>query len=163
MSRRILFVVALTATLTGVAIQQTAGAEQDVIISGVAKDCTPTQAIHVAGVSVWAFDPVANQAIAELLRSMDSIDVEADFNSALDSLNVAYWKLDTLLTTSSSLARDSTDLTGAFRMIVPPRDTALIVAHTVAEGEPFYYAYKLVSARSDTSIVIDMSHGQCGF
>lgn len=135
---------------------------QTVVISGVAKECNiPGQERGVPALDVKAFDPASNSSLVGVLRSLDTVDMmgppltRARWSSDYDQLK-ALW------TSATALTHDSTSSTGSFTLNVPSSDSVLILTFDEVEGVPAYYTYRMVGARSNASLLFDMSSGGCG-
>jgi hypothetical protein len=134
---------------------------QTVVISGQTKDCGPEGELLVPGLGVKAFDPASNHHLIDVLGRLDTLDIMDRTQNALS--NSAYGELKNLWVTAPALRLDSTSPTGKFSLIVPSMDSVLVLAFAELEDRPDYYQSKMVGARANVSVLLDMSGGGCGF
>lgn len=138
---------------------------QSAVISGTAKDCfVPGQEQAVRALGVSAFDPASNKNLVAVLRSLDTLvkSFGLDDEAGVSRWNSDYAKLKTLWTTAAPLAHDSTSQSGRYSLTVPLMDSVLVLGFTEVEDEIYYYQYRMVGARSNVSLLLDMSKGGCG-
>ena len=143
------------------AVTRTAGGKS-VVISGQAKDClVPGQESGVQELDIRAFDPASNGSLVGVLRSLDTLDftgapaTRARWHSAAAQMK-GLW------TSATALTHDSTSSTGSFSLTVPSMDSVLVFTFDLIGDVPLYYQYKMVGARSNVSLLLDMSGGGCG-
>jgi hypothetical protein len=134
------------------------------VISGAVQDCWGGAPITIRSVKVLVFEvaksrPVLNQLVKmeRLLREADS----AHYTERLTRFFLEYDSLLPLVERTRPLVRTLTDSVGTFRVTFSPVDSVLLFAYAELEDEPTYYQYKIMRARPDTSLVIDMSKGGC--
>ena len=134
-----------------------------VTLSGAAKDCMRRTQVQVPGVTIGAFNPTKNRKMLDVLRSMDTATfVDAD-TAAMTRFGAKYVQLIGLIGTSTALARTTSNPAGDFSVAVPAADSVLVVGYEAVEDEPYYYSYRMVGARANTSFFLDMSRGSCQY
>lgn len=135
-----------------------------VTITGVAKDCLPNQEFDIEGVDVSIFDPTENEELTSLLRSISAIDLGPDGidPDGWKAVNHQFGELLVKLAVGRPASRTVTDSLGRFNLTVPAMDSALVLAYDHNnDADPLPYVYELLGARRDTTILLDMSGGQC--
>jgi hypothetical protein len=72
-------------------------------------------------------------------------------------------QMRTLINGTAALARKTSAEDGTFSIFISSVDSLLVVGYQSKEDEPYVYAYKIMPGLSDTSFILDMSGGDCGF
>ena len=135
----------------------------NVTLTGAAKDCQGRTLVQVPGVTVAAFSPTRNKKIVDLLKSMDTaVFADAD-TSAITRFGSKYTQLIGMVTSSTALARTTSNSTGDFTLSIGAIDSALVVGYRDVEDEPNYYSYRMVGGRANTTFFLDMSRGVCHY
>lgn len=142
-----------------VVVTSAAAPQDDVVISGTVTDCVGAEAYPIDSLGIWAFDPITDQNVVEVLRSIGKTDFGTD--SGVARFNSDYLKLQHLLATSAALARDTTTAAGAFSLTVPARDSVLVLGFTKPEDDTYYFRWQIVGGRSNSVVTLDMSAGEC--
>lgn len=155
MLKKCVILIAVASVLAGASVS-------NVVVTGTATDCFQAGRVQVSDVSVSAFSG-DNAALVSLLRSMDTITFAEQDADAMSRFEGKYLELISLADTSAALGRDTTNLTGAFTLDVPPGDSLLIFGYAELEDEPFYYGYKVVGGQVSQAVELDMSLGGCAY
>ena len=134
-----------------------------VTMSGSVTDCFTDSIVKVPGTSVSAFDASQNRELLDSLRAMDGLNFTDSSSVAMTRMGVQYDRVTSLVQNSTALARTTADSTGSFQFSIEPVDSIIVFGSYEAEDEPFPYAYKVVGAQVNTSIVLDMSRGSCSY
>ena len=134
------------------------------VIRGSVQDCWGGAPITIRNVKVLVFDVAKSRPVLQQLAKMERLLSEADSAHYTERLTRFFLEYDSLLPLverTRPLVRTLTDSVGTFRVAFTPVDSALLFSYAELEDEPTYYQYKIMSARPDTSLVIDMSKGGC--
>jgi hypothetical protein len=141
----------------------TAAATPNVVLSGSAKDCLGRQYVQVPGVTIGAFNPTKNRKMVDLLKAMDTaVFVDGD-TAYMTRFETKYAQLVGLVTSSTALARATSDSIGTFALSVAALDSALVIGYRDSEDMPNYYSYRMVGARANSTFYLDMSRGDCHY
>lgn len=133
-------------------------------IGGTVQDCFGGVMIPIGRVQILVFDVAKSRPMLRQLAKMKTLLSEADsahYTERLTRFFLEYDSLIPLVERTRPLTRTLSDSTGAFRVVFSPVDSVLLFAYAELEDEPTYYEYKIMHARPDTSLVIDMSKGGC--
>ena len=133
--------------------------------SGTAQTCFMGRTVPVGSVSVSAFKV---STARPLVAHLDSMDRFPGFGIGDDSAAVAQFdamesQMRTLINGTAALARKTSAEDGTFSIFISSVDSLLVVGYQRKEDEPYVYAYKIMPGLSDTSFILDMSGGDCGF
>ena len=115
-------------------------------------------------VDVLVFDVAKSRPMLHQLAKMQTLlsgGDSAHYNERLTRFFHEYDSLLPLVERTHPLARTLTDSAGGFRLTFAPVDSVLLFAYAELEDQPTFYDYKIMRARPDTSLVIDMSKGEC--
>lgn len=134
-----------------------------VVVSGTARDCFQESKLYVPDLEVSAFNPSTNRRLDSLLSSMGSIDLSEADSVTHARFNDGYFQVLQVIKDSVALARDTTDVAGRFALTFPPLDSVIVVGQLDREDEPYYYRYKKIGGLTNTTLLLDMSGGRCGF
>jgi len=113
---------------------------------------------------VRVFDVAKARPVLHQLAKMEALLGKGDsahYTDRLAQFFLEYDRLLPLVERTRPLARALTDSVGAFRTAFLPVDSVLVFAYDEREDSPTYYEYKIMRARPDTSLVIDMAKGEC--
>jgi hypothetical protein len=98
------------------------------------------------------------------LEKMEALLNPPDSDHRTDRMERFFLEYDRLLPLverTRTLARTLTDSVGTFRVTFAPVDSVLLFAYAELEDQPTYYQYKIIRARPDTTLAIDMASGGC--
>jgi hypothetical protein len=166
MLKRILICIGLLVLVEASANRVAFGALQtNATFSGTAQTCFMGRPVPVGKVSISAFK-VSNAR--PLVAHLDSMDRFAGFGIGDDTTASAQFdamqaQLYTLINGTAALARKSSADDGTFSIFISSVDSLLVVGYERKEDEPYVYSYKIMPGLSDTSFILDMSRGECGF
>lgn len=138
-----------------------AKADPDVIVTGNATDCFEGVSRQVPDLDLYAFDISQGGEMLDSLRRMDLAVFADSDTTAMPRFEAQYERVISLVGSSTPLAHSASDSAGTFAVSLTPTDSVLIFAYREREDEPFYYAYKAIGGRTNGSITLDMSHGDC--
>ena len=133
-------------------------------IGGTVQDCFGGVMIPIGRVEILVFDVAKSRPLLHQLAKMKTLLSEADSAHYTERLTRFFLEYDSLLPLverTRPLARTLSDSLGAFRVAFAPVDSVLLFAYGELEDEPTYYEYKIMRARPDTTLMIDMSKGGC--
>jgi hypothetical protein len=137
-----------------------------VTFTGTAQDCFEGSVDSASGIKVAAFQLSRARPIKAHLDSMSQIT----FGGTGDD-SVSFARLDAMYTTLQSmvvnntkaLARQTSATNGSFILTFAAVDSVLVVGYQPQEDRDFYYSSKLMAGQSNTTFILDMSRGACGF
>jgi hypothetical protein len=141
-----------------------AGLPKKFVISGVAQDCFGGPPITIQNVKVLVFDVAESRPVLQQLAKMEALLHPPESDHSTDRMERFFPEYDRLLPLverTRSLVRTLTDSVGTFRVTFAPVDSVLLFAYAELEDQPTFYQYEIVRARPDTTLVIDMSKGEC--
>jgi hypothetical protein len=143
----------------------TLGSKPAVTINGNAQTCFMRKTVPVGNVSISAFK-VSNAR--PLVAHLDSMDKFAGFGIGDDTtasarFDIMQTAMQNMIVSTRALERTTSALNGTFAITVPPVDSVLVTGFENTEDEPYVYAYKIMRGVADTSFILDMSRGDCGF
>lgn len=138
--------------------------QANVVLSGTAKTCFAGDPDPVGSVSVSVYNVNNARPIIAHLDSMDRFTGFANGEvTATSRFNAMESQLQSMIVGTTALMRRFSASDGTFTFSVAPVDSVLVVGFQDSEDDPYAYAYKLMSGLSNTSFILDMSRGQCGF
>lgn len=135
----------------------------NVVVSGTAQDCFAGSIDPVSGVSLAAFQvSAAGPIVAQLdtMRRFVFVDWDSTAVTRFDSLMS---RLQSLVISTHALSRTASGSDGSFSFSFAPVDSVLVVGLEDMEDEPWYYSSKSMSGMANSSFILDMSRGHCGF
>ena len=139
-----------------------AGALPNITITGATKDCFMRNVITVGGVNVSAFQVSAARPIIAQLDSMANFTGFATHDTlAFNKYDAMEGRLQSLILKTHALSRKTSAPDGSFTMTFAPVDSVLVIGFADREDEMYYFGYKYLSGRANTSMVLDMSGGAC--
>jgi hypothetical protein len=115
-------------------------------------------------VKVLVFDVAESRPVLQQLAKMEALLHPPDSDHSTDRMERFFPEYDRLLPLverTRSLVRTLTDSLGTFRVTFAPVDSVLLFAYAELEDQPTFYQYEIMRARPDTTLVIDMSKGEC--
>jgi hypothetical protein len=133
-------------------------------IGGTVQDCFGGVMIPIGRVEILVFDVAKSRPVLHQLARMETLLGEGDSAHYTERLTRFFLEYDSLLPLverTRPLARTLSDSLGTFRIAFAPVDSVLLFAYAELEDEPTFYQYKIMRARPDTSLLIDMSKGGC--
>jgi hypothetical protein len=90
--------------------------------------------------------------------------VFVDFDStAVPKFDSLMTRLQSLVISTHALARTGSASNGSFTLSFAPVDSVVVVGFEDMEDEPWYYSSKSMSGMANSSFILDMSRGHCGF
>lgn len=139
-----------------------ASAEPNVTFNGSVQDCFAGQPTKVGGVNISAFDASQN---VEMLDSLKAMDQGGPFvardTTYMTRFGSQFNRVMELAASSTPLAQSTSDADGSFTLSAIPVDSVVILGSRKREDEQFFYSYILTGGRSNRSVVLDMSRGDC--
>jgi hypothetical protein len=143
----------------------TAGPKPTATFTGTAQDCFMRKTVPVGNLSISAFK-VSNAR--PLVAHLDSMDKFAGFGIGDDATASAHFDImqtamQNMIVSTRALERTTSALDGTFAFTFSPVDSVLVAGFANMEEEPYVYAYKIIHGLADTSFILDMSRGDCGF
>lgn len=129
---------------------------------GSTTDCFVTRPVPVGGVNFFALDARSNKEMIDSLRASDHLDFARDAEKAMTQMEFQHDRVMQLVGSSKALARTISAKDGSFRLSIPPTDSVLVFGYEEMEDEAFYFAYKVMGGRANSSFALDMSRGGCG-
>jgi hypothetical protein len=146
-----------------VLVQPAGSTSLNVALSGTAQDCFAGAVDPVSGVSIAAFQVSAAGPILAQLDTMHRF-VFVDFDStAVPKFDSLMTRLQSLVISTHALARTGSASNGSFTLSFAPVDSVVVVGFEDMEDEPWYYSSKSMSGMANSSFILDMSRGHCGF
>jgi len=145
---------------------QSSGAAQPkkFVISGAVQDCFGGPPITIRNVKVLVFDVGESRPVLQQLAKMEALLHPPESGHSTDRMERFFLEYDRLLPLverTRPLVRTLTDSVGTFRVAFTPVDSVLLFAYAELEDQPTFYQYEIMRARPDTTLVIDMSKGEC--
>lgn len=136
-----------------------------VTFTGTAQDCFEGSVDLAGNIKVSAFQLGRARPIKAHLDSMSQISIGRDStdSAAFARLGTMYTTLQSMVVKTRALARDTSATTGAFSLTFAAVDSVLVVGYQPQEDRDFYYSFKLLTGQSNTTFILDMSRGGCGF
>jgi len=134
------------------------------VISGAVQDCFGGPPIAIRNVKILVFDVAESRRVLQQLAKMEALLHPPESDHSTDRMERFFPEYDRLLPLverTRSLVRTLTDSVGTFRVTFAPVDSVLIFAYAELEDQPTFYQYAVMHARPDTSVVLDMSKGEC--
>lgn len=143
----------------------TPGPKPTTTFNGTAQTCFMRKTVPVGSVSIAAFK-VSNAR--PLVAHLDSMDKFAGFGIGDDTTASAHFDImqtvmQNMIVSTRALERTTSALDGTFAVTFSPVDSVLVAGFANMEDEPYVYAYKIMRGLADTSFILDMSRGDCGF
>lgn len=133
-----------------------------IVLSGTTQSCVggrPTIVVGVGKVNVSAFNKTKVSSLVTLLRTMDT--TAASTGTGMTNFVTKYRQMVSLTSTSTAIARVTSDSSGKFSFSTSPVDTVLVVAYADNQDQPVFYNYAMIGGRASSSFTIDMSRGMC--
>jgi hypothetical protein len=142
-----------------------AALQTNATFNGTAQTCFMGRPVPVGNVSVSAFKVSNARPLVAHLDSMAKfggfgIGDDTTASSQFDAMET---QLHTMINGTAALARRTSASDGKFSIFISAVDSLLVVGYANMEDEPYVYAYKIMPGLSDTSFILDMSGGDCGF
>ncbi len=134
------------------------------VMSGAVQDCWEGRTITIRDVKVLVFDVAKSRPVLNQLAKMEALTSGGDsahYNERLTRFFLEYDHLLPLVERTRPLTRTLSDSVGTFRLAFTPVDSILLFAYAELEDQPTFYEYKIMRARPDTTLAIDMSNGEC--
>jgi hypothetical protein len=134
------------------------------VMSGAVQDCWEGRTITIRDVKVLVFDVTKSRPVLNQLAKMEALTSGGDsahYNERLTRFFLEYDHLLPLVERTPPLTRTLSDSVGTFRLAFTPVDSILLFAYAELEDQPTFYEYKIMRARPDTTLAIDMSNGDC--
>jgi hypothetical protein len=134
------------------------------VMSGAVQDCWEGRTITIRNVKVLVFDVAKSRPVLHQLAKMEALlsgGDSAHYNERLTRFFLEYDHLLPLVERTRPLTRALSDSVGTFRVTFTPVDSVLLFAYAELEDQPTFYQYEIMHARPDTTLVIDMSKGEC--
>lgn len=143
----------------------TLGSKPAVAINGNAQTCFMRKTVPVGNVSISAFKV---SKARPLVAHLDSMDKFAGFGIGDDTtasaqFDIMQTAMQNMIVSTRALERTTSALDGTFAITISPVDSVLVAGFANMEDEPYVYAYKIIRGLADTSFILDMSRGDCGF
>lgn len=160
----LLCLAAFTLVLAG--IKNAAGAPPpSVIFTGTAQDCFAGSVDLAGGIKVSAFRLSRARPIKAHLDSMSQITFAGlgDDSASFARLDAMYTTLQSMVIDTRALARQTSALNGSFSLTFSATDSVLVVGYEPQDDRDFYYSSKVMTGQSNTTFILDMSRGACGF
>jgi len=144
------------------AVAVLAASAPKVTLTGKTQSCHPGRPIRLVGVrdaNISAFQVSKVPLLMAKLKTMDTTTItDGASMMRLDTLSI---QADSLVRNSTALARAISDSTGGFKLTIAVTDSVLVYALGHDEDDPVNQAFKTMSGRTNSSFIIDMSHGGC--
>jgi|SRR4051812_19675219 hypothetical protein len=137
-----------------------------VTFTGTAQDCFEGSVDLASGIQVSAFQLSRARPIKAHLDSMSQITFGGlgDDSVSFARLGAMYTTLQSMVVNNTkALARQTSATDGSFALTFSAVDSVLVVGYQPQEDRDFYYSSKLMTGQSNTTFVLDMSRGACGF
>jgi hypothetical protein len=134
------------------------------VMSGAVQDCWEGRTITIRDVKVLVFDVAKSRPVLQQLAKMEALLHPPESDHSTDRMERFFPEYDRLLPLverTRSLVKTLTDSVGTFRVAFAPVDSVLLFAYAELEDQPTFYQYEIMRARPDTTLVIDMSKGEC--
>jgi len=126
------------------------------LLDGTAQLCPEEDAkgdtAGVRGVHVYAFDAAKAPKIRESLYALDTVTWAGDGVETLRVFTAEYPKLMALVKRAPNLGRATSNGNGDFQITVPRVDSVLLFAEEELEGEPFFFASKVVATKGQKEV-----------
>jgi hypothetical protein len=106
----------------------------------------------VRGVNVYAFDASNAPKILASLRALDTVSWAGDGVETMRVFTAEYPKVIALVKQTSKLGRATSNRNGDFQITVPQVDSVLLFAEEELEGEPFFFASKVVATKRQKEV-----------
>ena len=153
-------------TLVVAGINKAEGAPPpSVTFTGTAQDCFAGSVDLAGGIKVSAFQLSRARPIKAHLDSMSQITFAGlgDDSASFARLDAMYTTLQSMVIDTRALTRQTSALNGSFSLTFRATDSVLVVGYEPQDDRDFYYSSKVMTGQSNTTFILDMSRGGCGF
>lgn len=127
-----------------------------IVVEGTAHLCPEDDArddtAGVRGIHVYAFDAAKVPKIRASLAALDAISWSGDGVEAMHTFSTEYAELLTVVKRTPQLGGATSDAHGDFQISLPRADSVLFFAEQELEDQPFFFASKVVSMKSEKAV-----------
>jgi hypothetical protein len=153
----------LIVLLIALSIAASAARSTSVVVTGTARDCFQQSKLYVQDLEVAAFNPATNRPLDSLVKLMASINYGEANDATQARFDSSYFKILAIVKDSLALARDTTDVAGRFTLSFAAVDSVIVIGQREREDEPYFIQNKRISGLTNSTILLDMSGGQCAY